>query len=102
MTARYVLSKEAHLDLTRILDAIAEEHGSARAEAVSDRFREAFLLLADAPFGGHPRPDLAGDPGIRFWTVFSYLVAYFPDGRPIEIVRVLHGARGPGSLRSRG
>ena len=32
-------------------------------------------------------------PGIRFWTVCLYLIVYRPDPRPIEMVRVLHGAR---------
>ncbi len=41
---------------------------------------------------GHLREDLAEEP-LRFWPVYSYLIIYRPDSRPLEIVRVLHGAR---------
>jgi antitoxin ParD1/3/4/toxin ParE1/3/4 len=30
---------------------------------------------------------------VKFWPVYSYLIVYSPDTRPLEIVRVLHGAR---------
>ena len=41
---------------------------------------------------GHLRTDLAQEP-LRFWPVYSYLIIYRPDAEPLEIVRVLHGAR---------
>ena len=35
-----------------------------------------------------------GSPkALKFWTVYSYLVVYDPDSRPLTIVAVLHGAR---------
>ena len=49
-------------------------------------------LLAERPGVGHLRTDLA-DEFVRFWPVFSYLVIYRPDTKPIEIIRVLHGKR---------
>lgn len=30
---------------------------------------------------------------VKFWPVFSYLVIYKPDARPLEVLRVLHAAR---------
>jgi len=49
-------------------------------------------LLAERPGIGHTRADLA-DEIVRFWPVFSYLVIYRADMKPIQIVRVLHGKR---------
>jgi len=53
---------------------------------------EAFQRLAETPGLGHKREDLALLP-VLFYAVWSYLVIYKPDTRPLEIVRVLHGAR---------
>ncbi len=46
---------------------------------------------------GHLRQDLADEP-LRFWAVYSYLIIYREDSDPLEIVRVLHGARDVKSL----
>jgi antitoxin ParD1/3/4/toxin ParE1/3/4 len=48
--------------------------------------------LAEAPGLGHLRDDLTDEP-LRFWAVYSYLIVYRPETDPLEIVRVLHGAR---------
>jgi plasmid stabilization system protein ParE len=41
---------------------------------------------------GHFRSDLAKQ-SLRFWHVRSYLIIHRREKDPIEIVRVLHGAR---------
>ena len=41
---------------------------------------------------GHAREDLTDRP-LKFWSVHSYQVVYDPDGDPMTIVAVLHGAR---------
>lgn len=46
---------------------------------------------------GHLREDLTRRP-FRFWPVYSYLIVYRPETRPIQILRVLHGARDVKSL----
>ncbi len=56
------------------------------------KLRQAMQLLARSPEIGHYRRDLASEP-VRFWSVYSYLVIYRPEARPIQIVRVLHGSR---------
>jgi plasmid stabilization system protein ParE len=53
--------------------------------------------LAAFPRIGHIREDVA-DESLRFWSVYSYLIAYRPERKPIEIVRVLHGARDIGKF----
>jgi plasmid stabilization system protein ParE len=41
---------------------------------------------------GHVREDLTAD-SLKFWSVFSYLIVYDPNTRPIQIMRVIHGSR---------
>jgi antitoxin ParD1/3/4/toxin ParE1/3/4 len=48
--------------------------------------------LADMPGMGHLCKDLA-DESLRFWAVYSYLILYRPDTSPLQVIRVLHGAR---------
>ena len=52
---------------------------------------DAFTRLAQAPGIGHHRRDLA-DTRYRFWTVYSYFMAY-REKTPVEIIATLHGAR---------
>jgi plasmid stabilization system protein ParE len=49
-------------------------------------------FLGGSPEAGHFREDLTDKP-VKFWPVFSYLIVYDPERRPIEVLRVLHGAR---------
>jgi antitoxin ParD1/3/4/toxin ParE1/3/4 len=46
---------------------------------------------------GHRRDDLTTEP-LRFWCVYSYLIAYRPDTKPLQIIRIVHGARELGRL----
>jgi antitoxin ParD1/3/4/toxin ParE1/3/4 len=48
--------------------------------------------LAEMPLLGHLRQDLT-DEGLRFWQVYSYLIVYRPETRPLQVVRVLHASR---------
>ena len=59
---------------------------------VSEGLRDAMRLIAERPGIGHTRADLAREP-VRFWPVFSYLVIYRPETKPLEVVRVLRGKR---------
>lgn len=59
---------------------------------IRDELFDAMRLLAQTPGMGHFRSDLAKEP-LRFWLVRSFLIIYRGEKRPIEIVRVLHGAR---------
>lgn len=88
---RYFLVPAARKDLTEILEYIAGDSVEA-ALRVHDRFIEIFELLAENPDAGHFRSDLTTRP-VRFFPVYSYLVVYSADTRPLEIVRVLGGAQ---------
>lgn len=41
---------------------------------------------------GHIRADLT-DEDVRVWVVHRYLIVYRATSEPLEIVRVVHGAR---------
>jgi antitoxin ParD1/3/4/toxin ParE1/3/4 len=88
---RYVLTSAAEDDLRNILEFLIVESPSA-ARRVLDALQDAMRLLADRPGLGHRRTDLA-DEALRFWPVFSYLVIYRSDTVPVQVVRILHGAR---------
>ena len=76
------------------------ESGWPRADAVLDEFERVLRFLARSPRSGHPRPDVSNAPALRFWTVYSYLIAFLPAQRPLFIARILHGARSPEDLRA--
>jgi len=52
----------------------------------------AFTRLAEMPGMGHYWEDLT-DARHRFWTVYSYVIAYRDRSRPLEIIAIVHGAR---------
>lgn len=95
---RFRLTESAERDLEDIAGHIADDVGADRALAVLDDLASAFVLLAGQPGVGHERPDLADDE-LRFWVVHRFLVAHRHDTRPLQIVRILHGARDPDTLR---
>ncbi len=57
-----------------------------------EELRAAMRKLAEFPRIGHLRQDLA-DQSLRFCRVCSYLIVYRAEATPLQIVRVLHGAR---------
>jgi toxin ParE1/3/4 len=86
-----VLSPLARRDLIDIWESIATDDLAA-ADRVVDAIEEAMNALSAMPAMGHFRDELA-DRSHRFWPVGRYLIVYHHEMRPIEIVRVLHGAR---------
>jgi antitoxin ParD1/3/4/toxin ParE1/3/4 len=99
--ARYLLSPEASEDLREIRDYLVIRGGSRLARYVLHEFTAAFRLLASHPDAGHFRKDLTPLP-VKFWPVFSYLVVYDPEARPVAIVRVLHGRQDVEAILGRG
>lgn len=86
----YVLSPAATADIEQIV-AFLDEHAPHATDAVLARIRAAMRRIAARPGIGHLREDLADEP-LRFVTVWSYLIVY-RVARPVEVVRVVHGAR---------
>ncbi len=88
---RFVLTREARADLIGIWNHIAEDSIDG-ADQVLARLYDAFTRLALMPGMGHHREDLA-DSRHRFWTVYSYVIAYRWETKPLQIFAVEHGAR---------
>lgn len=90
--SRYLITPEADADLDEIWQYVAINSGSSRADALEDELHTAMNRLGEIPGIGHLRHDLADEP-LRFFGVHKFLIIYRPEMRPIQIVRVLHGAR---------
>jgi plasmid stabilization system protein ParE len=88
---RYVLTAAARADISEIADFIRQDSPEA-AKRVVKSLQEAMDKLARVPGMGHVREDLA-PVSLRFWPVFSYLIIYRSEARPIQVLRILHGAR---------
>jgi plasmid stabilization system protein ParE len=87
----FVLTPIAARDLVGIWDYLAETSPEA-ADRVLQALQKGMRKLSKEPDIGHLREDLA-DRRHRFFLVYSYLVVYRPDTKPLQVLRVLHAAR---------
>jgi plasmid stabilization system protein ParE len=91
---KYRLTPEAIGDLFEIWNFINQDNPKA-ADRVEEAVFRACDLLADSPLAGRVREDLTSLP-LRFWVVqpySKYLIVYDPEKKPLQIIRILHGAR---------
>jgi len=87
----FVLTPRAEQDVSGIWDYIADDNIEA-ADRVLEALERAMLNLAKNPGIGHCREELT-DKRHRFFLVYSYLIVYRPETKPLQITRVLHAAR---------
>ncbi len=92
MKARYVLAPQAVVDLAEIWRYIKDQSSIATADHVEFVIREKIALLAQTPEAGHRRENLT-DQDVKFFPVYSYLIIYRPETKPLQIVSILHGRR---------
>ena len=93
MTRSFVLTPSAVRDIDGILAYVLEHGGPGQALYVHGALYSGLAKLAAEPsLFGHIRDDLA-DESLRVFAVFSYLIIYRPDTKPVQIIRVIHGAR---------
>ena len=92
MTCRYRFAPKAARDLVQIWRYVRKHGGPQIADAVQSEILEKIIILAENPYIGHMRRDLTALP-LRFFAVHSYLIAYRPDPKPLQIVGILHGNR---------
>lgn len=92
MKSRYILSPEAVEDLASIWQYIQTQSSVEMADRVASVIRERIAFLARNPNAGHKRRDLT-DLAVRFFPVYSYLIAYRPETKPLQIVAILHASR---------
>ena len=87
----YRLTLAALADLEEIRSYVTADADEAMADRVIDEVMAAIERLADRPSLGRTRPDVK-HPRLRFWTANRFLIAYFPDTEPLEVIRIV-GAR---------
>ena len=92
MKGRYVLAPEAALDLVQIWRYLKRQAGVEMADRVESAIRDKIVFLAANPGSGHWRKNLT-DAGVKFFPVYSYLIVYRPDPKPLQVVSILHGRR---------
>ncbi len=89
---RYVLAPQAVRDLVQIWHYLKRDSGRETADRVESVIRGKFIYLAHFPGAGHRRHDLTS-ADVRFFSVYSYLIVYRPETKPLQIVSILHGGR---------
>ena len=87
---------QGRVDLLEIWHHIAQDNIAA-ANRVGDEIDAAIRGLCEMPGKGHFRKDVTL-PGYRFWTVYSYVIAYRFDNDSVTVIRVVHGRRNFGQL----
>ena len=92
MRRRYVLAPEAALDLVKIWRYIKKESSAKDADRVEAAIRDQIVSLADRSGIGHWRQDLT-DAAVKFFPVYSYLIVYRPDTKPLHVIAILQGRR---------
>src|ERR1700675_561377 len=92
MSARYVLAPQAALDLVEIWRYIKEQSSVMIADRAESTIRERMAFLAGTPGAGHRRKDLT-EQDVKFFSVYSYLIVYRPETKPLQIASILHGRR---------
>ena|SRR6185437_1621767 len=88
---RWILSPQADRDFDMIWQYWADQAGFEAAEQLKIEFWEAYDLLASNPQIGHIRSDIKRR--VRFWNVRQYLIIYWADTVPLEVLRLAHGAQ---------
>jgi plasmid stabilization system protein ParE len=97
MKRRYILAPEAARDLVQIWRYIKGKASLDMADRVESVIRERIVFLARTPASGHWRKDLTGE-SVKFFSVYSYLIVYRPETKPLQVVAILHGHRDVGQL----
>jgi len=62
------------------------------ANRIESEFDVLFASLGRTPGQGHSRKDLTKRP-VLFFPLYSFLVVYLPDAKPLRILGVLRGKR---------
>jgi len=89
MESNYSIRKKAEQDLDDILSYIAEDNPKS-ALALYETFLKQFESLSLFPEMGKLREEF--NPVVRSLPVGNYII-FFDGKHPVEIIRVLHGAR---------
>ena len=88
---RLLVYPQARVDLLEIWHYLAQDSIES-ANRVSERLELEIRSLLDMPGKGHFRPDVP-EVEYRFWSVYSWVIAYEYDDETLTVVRVVHGHR---------
>jgi len=90
---RLVVTTDAEIDTSDILDYLEREASPRIAEEFGRRFRHAIERFVALPEAGSPRPALGQD--VRIAIVFPYILIYeyLSAGDTVTLLRILHGRR---------
>ncbi len=91
METLFRVSSEAQNDLFEIWRTIALD-SVALADRIESELYEMFASLARMPYQGHQRKDITKHP-VLFFPLYSFVIVYQPDERPMPIIAVLRGKR---------
>ena len=92
MRRRYILAPEAVRDLAGIWRYLKKESSRELADWMESVIRDKIAFLAGTPGAGHRRDDLTS-ADVKFFAVYSYLIIYRPESKPLQVVSILHGYR---------
>ncbi len=92
MKARYVLAPQAALDLAGIWRYIEQQSSKTAANQVETAILDKILFLVANPGAGHRRQDLTPED-VKFLAVYSFLIVYRPETKPLQVVSIIHGRR---------
>jgi plasmid stabilization system protein ParE len=96
MRRRYVLAPEAAMDLVQIWCYIKKESSVETADRVESAIRTvSFSQPRDQAL---VRKDLT-DEAVTFFPVYSYLIVYRPDTKPLHVVAIQQGRRDVQQIR---
>jgi plasmid stabilization system protein ParE len=90
MSGRYVLAPEAAHDLVQIWRYVGKQSSAEVADRVESVIRDKIIFLTRNPGAGHWRKNLT-NLAVKFFPVYSYLIIYRPDTKPLQVVSILHG-----------
>jgi antitoxin ParD1/3/4/toxin ParE1/3/4 len=93
----FVFTPEAEADALEIWEHIADDDSEAAADRVVARIYDECQKLSDMPGMGHYREELL-DKRHKFWAVWSYIIVYRCEAKPIQVIAVVHGARDLGAF----
>src|ERR1700689_4846782 len=91
MASHHEVSAEAENDLFEVWQRIARDSVDL-ANRIEREFHATFASLGRMPGQGHTRKDLS-KRAVLFFPLYSFLIVYQPDVRPIRIMAVLRGKR---------
>ena len=92
MSGRFLLAPQAANDLVEIWRYIKKQSSVDMADRVEAVILDRIAFLAENPGAGHWRRNLTDQP-VKFFPVYSYLIVYRPETKPLQIVSILHGRR---------